>query len=463
MKSNFRRSRQILPRLLLVVLCLMAFSAPASDNKKSLAVALYPYVPRIKQFKTTIKNEWARRHPKVSLKFLGTDQWDGGYSTDPPSSADVFVFDAIYFNYFRSQNYLEPLKASEVKNHDDFIAYARQGSKVNNTYYAIPQLGCASFLFYLKSDSSIANADTLTQLTKVFDLEAYTSQIPPDRRGLMIDMSGKTTLASDYLNSVYDINKPYPIPLPETKTDINTKAIDNLRTVLAMASYLNVTEAPDKAYQNAIWFNKGWGRAYVNYSESMSQLSKRVRSRLGVKLMPFSDNGVQQPLFYADLIGVNTSVEKHGTRKLAVELANLLASSETITKSLKAHDDLPPQYLLPTRKSVLSELSRKYPLYSRLKDIVYNNDPVMFELNKRSRNWFNDKASVIQAKVTRNPRAGCDYSAANLINNDQSAEQICSKTCSDHGGWTGQWTNEKPAAQDGSACGCNSCPSLSQE
>ena len=28
----------------------------------------------------------------------------------------------------------------------------------------------------------------------------------------------------------------------------------------------------------------------------------------------------------------------------------------------------------------------------------------------------------------------------------------------DRGGWNGQWTNEFPAAQEPSVCGCNACP-----
>src|SRR5262249_53761995 len=111
--------------------------SPAADGL-TLKVALYPYVPRLEQFQTAIAAEWKKVQPSVSLAFLPTSAWDGGYSNDPPADVDVYVFDAIFFEYFLSRKWLEPIAAAEVDNPADFVPYAVDGVKVDGVYYGIP-------------------------------------------------------------------------------------------------------------------------------------------------------------------------------------------------------------------------------------------------------------------------------------------------------------------------------------
>src|SRR5215203_2651759 len=99
--------------IFLVVLILSAFSLPvahiqrvakssnhvAHDNVNPqgpavLNVALYPYVPRLDQFKTVISAAWAQQMPNVTLNYV---DWDV-YSQDPPKDLDVFVFDGIFLD-----------------------------------------------------------------------------------------------------------------------------------------------------------------------------------------------------------------------------------------------------------------------------------------------------------------------------------------------------------------------------
>ncbi|MGL5631826.1 MAG: hypothetical protein ACRDD3_05640, partial [Azovibrio sp.] len=62
-----------------------------------------------------------------------------------------------------------------------------------------------------------------------------------------------------------------------------------------------------------------------------------------------------------------------------------------------------------------------------------------------------------QSDVLSNPACGCDYPAMQPIRNNSAAPGICNPTCASNGGWSGSWTNEYPAAESGSVCGCNSC------
>jgi thiamine pyridinylase len=59
----------------------------AAQAQQTLNVALYPYVPRIDQFKAAITAAWSKKHPGVQLNFLKSEVcqdghcvkvWDGG-------------------------------------------------------------------------------------------------------------------------------------------------------------------------------------------------------------------------------------------------------------------------------------------------------------------------------------------------------------------------------------------------
>ncbi|PTW61760.1 carbohydrate ABC transporter substrate-binding protein (CUT1 family) [Breoghania corrubedonensis] len=439
------------------VLLSLVVALPALAQQ-SLTVGLYPWVPRLAQFEQAITAAWAQVEPNVQLVFLTADQWDGGYDMNPPANADVFVFDAMFFQDFLGGNYLEAMTPAEIQNANDLIPYARDGVQSNGNYYAIPLLGCSNVLFYQKGDQQLAAATTFNEVSNALNQCTYTSQIPPDRRGLMTDMSGGTTNAALYLDIAHAMTGTYPLPLPPTPQDLNTNAIAEQKTMLATASYFNATVANDNSYQQSIWFSEGFGRAVVGYTESMSQMSDATRANIAFKVMPFGD-GTEQPLFYADVISVNTTTSQRNTRTLAVKLANLMASTDVVVDSIGATATEPvPQYLMATRASVFQQLSQQFPLYQDMWNMVNNANPLMFALAGDARSWLDAMKNVIKTDVRSNYQCGCDFKASQTIANNNAAPAICSSTCQPHGGWNGQWTNAYPAAQDGSVCGCNACP-----
>lgn len=381
--------------------CLWPCAAAAT-----LTVGLYPYVPRVGQFQTAIEEAWQQRHPDIPLHFLGEQAWDGGYRLDPPAQADVFIFDAIYLAYFKEKQFLEPLKPSEVAGLDDYFPYAVRGVFDGHDYYAIPQLGCADLLFYHKDDTALAQVQTLTQLQQVMQTCQYCGQIPPRHQGLMIDLSGQTTVPAYYLDAVHRIDNRLPFRLPMTSAEVNGEAIAQLRTLLAMASVLNATQSTKSAYQNAIWFNEGRGRAYVNFSESMSQLSPQVRAQTAVKILPLTDSERGQAAFYADIIAVHSAAKQRANRALAVELANLIASPAVMIRSLDRQSSLPPQYLLPTRRSVFKTLAERDATYHQLLQLVHGLQPVLFTLPAQSRSWLATMSTPLQDQVFGQPTCG---------------------------------------------------------
>ncbi len=437
---------------------ILGFSPPAwsVSNQKTLTVALYPWVPRLEQFKQSIQTAWQQIEPEVTLQILSSQEWDGGYHNEPPQNADVYVFDAIFLNYFRSHGWLLPLNSQEIEAADDFLPYAINGvkdHKAENTYYAIPQLGCTNILFYWNTDIALQKASKLDDIYHTIGQCSYTSQQPPDQQGLMVDLAGSTTNACLYIDALASITDKFPVPEPWNQQEVDQNAIANLRKLLKMSSYYNATQDTSDPYIRANWFSNGKGRAVVGFTESMSAMNPDYLKKIDFKLMPLADDD-RQALFYADVIGIHPQAVERGNRDLAVKLANLLASSDYMVKSISADESGIPQYLMPTRHTVFTQLSQSYPTYQKMYDLINTANPILFTLDNDAKNWLNTMAKTIKQEIRDNYTCGCDLNAG-AIWSQQDAQNKCPNTCANSGGWNGQWLTTEPGVN--SVCGCNTC------
>lgn len=438
---------------LIVLTSIFNFCAPvwAVENPKELVLALYPYVPRLEQFQNSIQQKWQEVEPNVKLKILSSEDWDGGYGKEPPENVDVYVFDAIFLNYFKSKRLLLPLEKNEIEGKEDFLSYASEGVQFGDKFYAIPQLGCSNILFYRDKDTSLKNATKLTDIYQTIGQCSYSSKIPPDSRGLMIDMGGGTTNACLYMDALASVKNQFPVPEPENEQQVDPLAMDNLRTLLKMTSYDNATQ--QESYEAASWFSNGYGRAVVGFTESMSAMSPETLQHIDFKVMPLSDND-KTALFYADVIGIHPNVEQRGTRQLAVKLANLLASSENMIDSIGAKEFGQPQYLMPARHTVFSHLAKSYPNYQKMYDLVESANPILFTLDNNAKPWFTNMKNTLTKMVRANYTCGCDYGDGQIWNQEE-ANRKCPNICTQYGGWNGEWRTTEPNKK--SVCGCNSC------
>lgn len=447
---NYKLNMHVV-KLLFVILSL--FSIQVYAQSVTLKVGLYPYVPRIEQFQTAIAAQWKAVEPNVNLDF--NTSWDGGYDAPPPADLDVFVFDAIMFENFRANGYLEAMKPDEISNLDDFVDYAIKGVESDGKYYAIPQLGCTNILFYKKDDKKIADSKSIEELQSELNSCRYTSQIPPDVRGLMLDMKGSTTNATYYLDIAHSSNDKYPLPLPSAD-ELNQSIIQSMRSLLTMASFENATKDPTIDYGRADWFSDGYGRALVGFTESMSAMSESTRANIDFKPLPMYDND-NVPMFYADVISVNSQSKN---RDLAVKLANVMASAQTMIASIGSDGtNKYPQYLMATRPSVFKSIGKDFPIYNDMFEMLQKSNPIMYKMPANSREWLDNTKNTIRSDVQSDYKCGCDQTSNVFIVDNSAAKEICTKTCSTNGGWNGQWTNQQPASPIGtSVCGCNVCP-----
>ncbi len=363
----------------------------------SLDVGLYPYVPRLKQFKETIIKQWNKKYPHVKLNFI--ESWDGGYNTEP-SNLDVFVFDAFYLDDYIHSGYLEPLKEEEINDFKDLLSYAKEGVQVEKSdkYFGIPQIGCGTLLFYRKNDLQLKNSKTLSQITNTLGQCTYDTLIPPKGIGLMMDFSSKTTNGDFYIEATEDIYGKYTTTPPKAPKQslLNPWSLNNISLLRQTTS---VKHASNKIINRPEEFSKGFGRAYVGYSESMSSLDKKTRDEIEFKYLPFSDNN-NVHLFYSDIAGINPKVLNKNMKKYAIALLNMLTSTKTFIKATEATKENPvAQYLLPVRHNTFIELSKEYPLYKKLYSLVTSNEPKLFRTGVGAKKWVNKNKEYITKQI----------------------------------------------------------------
>ena len=367
----------------------------------TLTVGLFPWVPRLRQFETVIAAAWEERHPGVPLKFV---LWDC-YASDPPRDLDLFVFDAVFLDYFQQRGYLQPLAENELEQPADILPYALQAARAGGTLSGMPQRGCASLLFYRRGDHALAAARDLGDVVAALGEGTYAGLKPPPGKGLLVDLSDPTADACLYLEALVDTYGTYSAdpPLPPDVGWLDPWAVDNVRALLNMASRRQARYVSDEQFRRAAWFGQGFGRAYIGYSESLALMGQASRSDVAFKLMPMSQRA-NVPLFYVDLIGVNRALGVGPERALAVELANLMASTDVLVAAMGPwQGDASPQYLFPVRRSVFRALEQRFPLYGDLEELSAGAETRPFLLGAGSRPWLWTIGADIRRQVFATP------------------------------------------------------------
>lgn len=359
----------------------------------SLNVALYPYVPDPVRFQKAVTEKWAQVQPNVTLNFI---DWDC-YDDDPSDDLDVFVFDAIFLSHFIEQNYLLPIPSNKIQDSEDIFEFALDGCTANNNIYAIPQIICTNLLYNRIGDTEVADAVNVTELYDVVGDRQSSGPIPNENEGLLIDMGGGTTKACFYLDTLVDITQATSdlIPLPDLN-NINMNAINNMKLLVKMGGEEQVEYWPDDndSYVRAKWLEEGIGRTYIGYTEAMSSMND-FSEEVDFKLFSLS-NTTNIPLFYGDVIGINSNITDPEKQELAIQLANVIAATDTMVQAISVDNDNPyPQYLLPARTSVYNSLAVEYPKYNKLLDLVSDENATLFVVGSEIRTWLEDAKTII--------------------------------------------------------------------
>lgn len=360
---------------------------PTQNPNTTLTVALYGYVPDVERFENAVRSEWQKVEPNIDLSFVS---WDC-YETEPTDDLDVIVFDGLYLQHYIKEGFLLPIPDGKISDKSDLLDFAINGCTIDGTVYAIPQIICTNLLYYRSGDSEVANANTVDTLYSIVGDRRTTELIPENNEGLLIDMSGGTTKVCFYLDALIDHNQEYTDykQLPDPN-DWNEDIVTRLKNLQKMAGVESASYWPDDndAYIRAKWFQEGHGRAYIGFTEAMSKMGNYVND-IDFKLLSYCEHS-NIPIFYGDLVGVNSSVAS-GKKDAAIKLADMVAASDTMVNAISPDaNNQYPQYLLPARKSVYDRMGSTYPIYEELKDIAYNPQNKLFLLGENANSWLEE-------------------------------------------------------------------------
>lgn len=375
------------------------FSVEAAEEQQVLNVALYGYVPDTERFENAVAEQWEKVQPNVELNFV---EWDC-YEDVPNEQVDVFVFDAIYLLDYIDKGYLLPLAAEDIENSEDILNFALEGCTYNDTIYAIPQIICTNLLYYREGDETLANVDSIDELYQVLGNRQSEGVIPQNNEGLLVDMSGGTGNVCFYLDGLIDHNQSYSdyYNLPST-TEFNSEVVSCLRMMQSMGGKEQVQYWPDDndAYVRAKWFQNGYGRAYLGYTEAMSSMGNYVQN-IDFKVISYCKEE-NIPLFYGDLVGINSGIETE-KKEYAIELANVIGDTETMVEAISPNEkNVYPQYLLPARESVYEVMGENYPIYNELYSIVDNPDNKLFLLGVSAEQWIEAAKNNLESALNQN-------------------------------------------------------------
>jgi thiamine pyridinylase len=442
------------------------------DGETCISAAVYPYVPDMSAFTTATCNAWNSAGRTEKLYLIADDAtWDGGYASNPVYTngsgtevpIDVFVFDAMYLEYWKTQTV--PIPAAQITNQSDFVSYADTALTLqNNSMYALPMLGCTSIMFYRADDAAMNGVTNLSEFLSVNPAGVYTSPVPFGNTGAMMNLAGKTTIGVDYMVKGLLDNGQWP-----SMTLLDPAIIQSLDQISETASYYNALtgaipslDGVEDQYIRAGYFSEGYGRTSIGFSESMSQMSAATRTNLKLKAFPWTDVSTAPNTFYADVTGVNSAspfLSNGGT--LPFVLANLMTEQATMQNAIAPAGGA-LSYLFPARNSVLNALSVVDPLYTQMAAVLNDKPSILVSMPTDNRDTFHDFGGSVQTEVFDGFSGSCDLASTEFPDSNAQAPAICTPLCENSGGWIGSWTNQSPPAWPGySACGCAQCTASS--
>ena len=397
-----RSPRWLLPAIggliLAVLLCwqLMPKRQPA-EQPEELTVALYQYVPDQARFEKAIQSQWERSHPEVQLRFV---KWDC-YLEAPRDDIDVFVFDSVYLGSYINAGMLSPIPQDRIADANDILPYALDACTVNEEVYALPEFLCSDILYTRRGDTELKEVASVADLYAALGDYSFGKSAEPEGKGLLMDMTSSDEKTLKYLQAHIDsqghYEEEFAPPASASHPDEAGKSLLMLAKMGAAWQESNPVGA-DEPYGQAALFARGVGRAYIGFTESLSNMGDYANE---VDLRLFSMATAKNvPVFYADLAGVNAHVAED-KKDFAFDLVNVITGTDVLVAALASSDSNGvPQYLLVGRKSVYDQLAAEYPLYATLKQLVEMPDAHVMRVMPDGQAYLKENGPAIEEHVS---------------------------------------------------------------
>lgn len=367
---SFRRAvvRQVQAFILIAICCGIPLSRTcASDEKTTLRVNLYPYLPdaandKLQGMAVRIKKEFEQRNPSVTLevKLSSADDnnfYDLASYREWVKQFDVIEPDSIFLTDLVAENLIEDWGAIPEGN---WQPPARNAAKVNGKVYAIPHWLCGFFLF--SRDAKIAKARNLEELVAV--LEATHDNVP-EIAGNLVSSWGTPAL---YLDSWEDNHAPAD-PKQAISTTLDLETIACLKKFSKQCNWEGGNPCLEKKYKDnnvaQTRFAKKEVETAFGYSESLFEILKVVPHDKSIILCPLILGKGDHPLLFMDgfVLSKGRSPE---VKAAAIKFARYMQDPKTYAWMVLSQDvpGAPGRYLIPATKSAIkSEPLKSDPYY----------------------------------------------------------------------------------------------------
>ena len=332
-----------------------------------IRLALYPFVPRRRQFQRVITRHWQRKYPGSELIF---EEFNCYKTPTPPANLEVFAFDNLFGPGYIQRRLLRPWNRNDIQAIQDFHPVLLNACSFQNVLYAVPHIACHHVLLMRKNDHALHNAVGLNGIFQVLGPCSNPTQIwPAPGAGLLASYSSNSSTALLFLIAVNMLRNQYPdlLPLPLHEGGLDPEALSALRKITEMAGVgqVNYTD-PDK--ERILHFGQGTGRCLLGFTELLSFLSHNQLGNVTVRLWPYG-SGASRTQVYLDCLGINALVTDPARIQLLTELVNLIASAQVwmeCNAPVPEENEMNPQYLIPVRPSVLQQLASQDVLYQQI-------------------------------------------------------------------------------------------------
>lgn len=365
--------------------------AHAQDSKpirRSLRIALYPYVPEKDLMYWKVERDFETANPEIDLQYidLGYDYYSGGLTKSlQTKNIDVVEIDTVFLHDLVLQGLIAMLPSSLIPKNSDFLKYSLDASKINGVFYGVPHYVCGNFLFYDKDDPEAKRFEACNTLYK---LEQIIGTPTSPSESLLIDLHGSSTLGEKYFDAVLDEHQ-------NTKTALKYANVNNIEpnATNALNRLFSLTPGGlcDSEFHHkygqfyAREFSRLNARVLIGYSERLHYVvdeylhgiregnpsrGKGNAINVGIISAPLSDNGSKM-LSWVDVVALRSglSVVKNSD---AVKFVQYYTSYELNKKLLIPDWGKAPTYLLPALKDLYNDkdVLNAAPLYTRFSEII---------------------------------------------------------------------------------------------
>lgn len=313
-----------------------------------LNIGLYPWGAKeyLEEQRRIIEHYWYNilDNKEIYLNWIDETEWDGGYYKNLQDYFDVFIYDTIRMDYFKSQGWLSALDRNDITYADEInpkilslIEYS------DKKYYGIPIFGCFYLLFYRSDDKELASVKNFEDLLTIASKRHFTMRKP-----------GGASKIFNYLAASFDDNHQID---HSVEKDLNMDLINRLSHFYKYSKLF--LDRTDSYLFKDLSF-------YIGYSEDINTIllmDENDLSKLNFMFVPF--NNYKKPQCWLNCIGIHSQTKLRGTYEKSLQLANLMTSSNLMNEYLKEQ-----YYLLPTNHITLSHLASNNPIYAKLQTLI---------------------------------------------------------------------------------------------